>query len=83
MLLALKGTVPKSIAYRTTPADHTSDWYPQYPLFSNTSGAMYAGVPHYSNISSLGFVISLETPKSHILTVPWDVSRMLSSLMSR
>ena len=81
MLFALKGTVPYSIAYSTTPDDHTSDAYPSYPLFSNTSGAMYAGVPHYSVMISPGLT-NLDTPKSQILTSPSEFSKILSNFIS-
>ena len=32
MLLALKGTVPDNIAYKTTPEDQISTEKPSYPL---------------------------------------------------
>jgi len=45
-LVALKGTVPNNIAYKTSPALHTSLWNPLYPYPLKTSGEIYAGVPH-------------------------------------
>jgi hypothetical protein len=47
---ALKGTVPQTIAYKSTPKDQTSTKKPSYPSSIIISGARYAGVPHYSLI---------------------------------
>ena len=92
----LKGSYPYSIAYNTTPADQISHLI-VYPsprstgvLFLRgsggflliTSGAIYAGVPQHSNISSSWSLSSFETPKSQILTLPQLSKRIFSSLMS-
>ena len=80
---ALNGTEPMSMAYRQTPALHMSTLKPTYPSSSKISGAIYAGVPHYSFIDSRPVFSYLETPKSHILTFPVASSKIFSSLMSR
>ena len=81
ILFPLNGTVPLNIAYNTTPADHISTPKPSYPLFNNISGAIYAGVPHCSNIDSL-FLISLLTPKSQILILLSKSIKILSNFIS-
>jgi hypothetical protein len=43
---------------------------------------MYAGVPHYSVMTSDGEFNSLDTPKSHIFTMPCSSNSKLSSFIS-
>jgi hypothetical protein len=50
MLYALNGTVPQSMAYRSTPRLQISAAKPKYPPSEIISGAIYAGVPHCSEI---------------------------------
>jgi hypothetical protein len=81
ILLALNGTVPHNMAYRTTPALQISALNPEYPYSPRISGAIYAGVPLCSCMTSPGLT-NLLTPKSAILTLPRPSRRILSSLMS-
>lgn len=78
----LNGIVPFSIEYRVTPALQISDLNPVCPRPLNTSGARYAGVPHWSWIISPG-TCTIDTPKSHIFTLPDVSSKIFSSLMSQ
>jgi hypothetical protein len=64
---ALKGTVPTSIIYKHTPALHISLLNPEYTFPANISGAIYAGVPHFSTIFSFAEISWRDTPKSQIL----------------
>lgn len=74
--------MPINIAYKHTPALHISTLKPSYPLSLRISGAIYAGVPHYSDIFSNSFKTCFETPKSQILIFPFESSNILSNLMS-
>ena len=82
MFAALNGTVPHTMAYSSTPKPHMSEENPLYPLSERISGAIYAGVPHYSNWTAFGSSNNLLMPKSQILTWPFSSSRILSSLIS-
>jgi len=76
----LKGNLPQTNAYRTTPSAHTSAFFPQYSILEIISGAIYASVPH--DIFSL-VAEQILNPKSIILIDLLESSmRILSSLMS-
>ena len=49
-LTPLKGKVPLTRTYSTTPSDQISTFGPLYSLPSNNSGAAYGGDPHQVDI---------------------------------
>jgi len=69
------------MAYKQIPALQISTGKPLYPISFTISGAIYAGVPHYSNRTSFSSIF-LDTPKSPSLIFPWPSSKILSNLIS-
>jgi hypothetical protein len=80
------GTSPLSISYARTPTAYRSAAGPT-SVASACSGAMYAGVPSVVPLIVNGFppasCSTLATPKSAILTPPFEVTITFSGLRSR
>ena len=66
--------------YIKIPKAHQSDSKP-WPLFSNTSGARYSGVPHNENSSSSSY-INFAIPKSAKTTYPFESIKTFSGFKS-
>jgi hypothetical protein len=78
----LKGKLPHSSAYRSTPAAQMSAQKPEYSLRATISGAMYEGVPQ-KIFSFFPGGTMVENPKSMIFTVPLSSRSKFSSFTSR
>ena len=81
-LSPLKGTVPVSISYRTTPTEYRSERSSTgWPLAC--SGARYWAVPRMEPASVIPESPARAMPKSMTLTVPPRSSMTFCGLMSR
>ena len=78
--LLSNGKRPIASSIRVRPTLQTSDLIEYFPPWMR-SGAMYVEVP--TNVSAMEFTSSPETPKSHNLMKPRELTRTFDGLISR